>query len=137
VAKQPKGVNGSSVRWIEMRTDQRRGQRFPICERIRYKILGIHPTILGQGTTLNISRSGIQFTTEDRIPVGCLVEVSVNWPATIDGCALNFVARGRVVRSANEWAAIKMEDHELRTRGVRVIPDARGDGARVPRVVVQ
>jgi hypothetical protein len=100
--------------------DQRRAQRFPICASVHYKILGVRPTILGQGTTVNISSTGIQFTTEDRIPIGRSVEVSVDWPATIDGCALKLLAWGGVVRSADDWAAIQIEHHEFRTRGTRL-----------------
>jgi hypothetical protein len=87
---------------------------------MQYVILGARPTILGKGTTLNISRTGIQFTTADRIPIGCSVEVSVDWPATIDGCALKFLAWGEVVRSAQDWAAMQMDFHEFRTRGTRL-----------------
>jgi hypothetical protein len=131
---------------------ERRGaQRFPICASVHYKVLGMRPTILRQGATVNISSAGIQFTTEDRIPIGCSVEVSVDWPATIDGCALSLLAWGEVVRSADDWAAMQIESHEFRTRGTRLAgealsgptsspitqPDARRDRAREPRVPVR
>jgi hypothetical protein len=108
------------LRLLQDQKDQRRGRRFPIREPMHYVILGANPTILGKGNTLNISSTGIQFTTEDRIPIGCSVEVSMDWPATIDGCALKFVARGEVVRSADNWAAMKIERHEFRTRSTRL-----------------
>ena len=97
--------------------DRRRGKRFPIRESMHYKVLGISPGVLGgPGRTVDFSSTGIQFTTDHRIPVGCLIEVAVDWPAEIDGCALKFVARGSVVRSADEWAAMRIEHHEFRTR---------------------
>jgi len=52
------------------------------------------------GKTLNIGSGGILFTTEETLPMGRQVEVSVNWPARLDGaCPLQFVVVGRVVRS--------------------------------------
>lgn len=97
--------------------DRRRGKRFPIRESMHYKILGAFSAIPGgTGTTLNFSSTGIQFTTEHHVAVGCSIEVAVDWPAAIDGCALKFVAWGSVVRSSDQWAAMKIEHHEFRTR---------------------
>jgi hypothetical protein len=46
-----------------------------------------------------------------------MVELSVNWPARLDGtCALKFVALGRVVRSEANRAAVRIERYEFRTR---------------------
>jgi hypothetical protein len=46
------------------------------------------------------------------------VELSVTWPALLEGkCPLQFVATGRVVRSENNRAAVKIERYEFRTRG--------------------
>jgi hypothetical protein len=60
---------------------------------------------------------GILFTTEERLPTGRLVELSVTWPARLDGtCPLKMVARGRVVRSDDSKAAVRIERYEFRTR---------------------
>jgi hypothetical protein len=60
---------------------------------------------------------GILFTTEEKLPLGRMVEVSVNWPARLDGiCALQFVATGRVVRTDGHRAAVRIERYEFRTR---------------------
>jgi hypothetical protein len=73
--------------------------------------------ISGSGSTLNIGSGGILFTTEERLPVGRMVELSVNWPAKLDGvCPLQFVATGRVVRSEPQRAAVRIERYEFRTR---------------------
>jgi hypothetical protein len=62
---------------------------------------------------------GILFTTEDRLPVGRTVELSVNWPARLDGtCPLQFVATGRVVRSEDSRAAVRIDRYEFKTRRV-------------------
>jgi len=79
--------------------------------------------ISGSGTTLNIGSGGILFTTEDRLPVGRTVELSVNWPARLDGtCPLQFVATGRVVRSEQNRAAVRIERYEFKTRSANGCP---------------
>jgi hypothetical protein len=72
---------------------------------------------IGTGKTLNIGSGGVLFTTEDELPLGRTVELSVNWPARLDGtCPLKFVAVGRVVRTEAVIAAVRIERYEFRTR---------------------
>jgi hypothetical protein len=74
--------------------------------------------VSGSGTTLNIGSSGILFTTEEKLPLGRTVELSVNWPARLGGtCPLKFVAIGRVVRSEDHRAAVRIDRYEFKTRG--------------------
>jgi hypothetical protein len=69
---------------------------------------------------LNISSGGVLFTTEGKLPADCLVELSVNWPARLDGtCALQLVAIGRVVRVEPRAAAVRIEKYEFKTRRAR------------------
>ncbi len=98
---------------------ERRGtNRFPLCEDVKYKMLHGKILIAGSGKTLNIGSGGVLFTTEQRLPMGRMVELSVNWPARLDGtCALKFVATGRVIRSEDDQAALRIERYEFRTRG--------------------
>jgi hypothetical protein len=52
--------------------------------------------------------------------VGRTVEVAVNWPAKLGGtCPLKFVAIGRVVRSTDTNAAVRIQRYEFRTRSVK------------------
>ena len=49
---------------------------------------------------------------------GRRIELSINWPAQLDNkCALKLVARGRVVRSQPDCAALEILQHEFRTKG--------------------
>ena len=81
---------------------------------------------MGSGTTLNMGSRGILFTTEERLALGRMVELSVNWPARLDGvCPLQFVATGRVVRSESDNAAVRIERYEFKTRSSQVY-SARG-----------
>jgi len=115
--------------------NRRRGERFPILAAVFYKVLGKGSVAAcGTGTTLNFSTGGIQFTTEGNLPVASLVEISVDWPAELDGhCALKFVGSGRVVRSERNRAAVKIEHYEFRTRGkLRQPKNTSADGGVRP-----
>jgi hypothetical protein len=84
-------------------------------------------SVNGIGTTLNIGSGGILFTTEEKLPVGRLVELSVNWPARLDGiCPLQFVATGRVVRSEAKRAAVRIERYEFKTRRAKLAAAVAG-----------
>ena len=108
---------------------ERRGtNRFPVREDARYRIVQARAAkVSGVGTTLNIGSGGILFTTEDKLPIGRLVELSVNWPARLDGvCPLQFVATGRVVRSEGQRAAVRIERYEFKTRSMNTLTAGAG-----------
>jgi len=66
---------------------------------------------------------GILFTTQERLPLGRLVEVAVNWPVRLGGaCPLQFVAVGKVVRSEATKAAVQIMRYEFKTRAVTEWP---------------
>ena len=97
--------------------DRRRTTRFPVCEELRYRVLHKSSPVSGVGKTLNIGSGGILFSTEQKLPLGRTVELSVNWPVRLDGtCPLKFVAIGRVVRADSQYAAVRIERYEFRTR---------------------
>jgi hypothetical protein len=105
---------------------ERRGsKRFAIEQEVLYKILD-HRVALpesGAGKTLDISSGGVLFETVQRLRSGKRVELSVNWPAQLDGgCPLKFVAVGRVVRAEEARAAMHIEQYEFRTRRSRELP---------------
>jgi hypothetical protein len=101
--------------------NRRAAVRFPVQEEVTYRL--VHSKALrvsGTGMTLNFASGGILFTTHEKLPVGRMVELSVNWPARLDGtCPLKFVATGRIVRSENDRAAVQIDRYEFRTRGTR------------------
>lgn len=109
-------------------SEERRGaSRFPLQEPLFYRVIQARsdrPT--GMGRTLDMSSSGICFTTETALPPGKMVEISVEWPAQLDGvCPLKFVAVGRVVRADSTVAAMRIERYEFRTRGAATLAGAR------------
>src|SRR5690242_9553216 len=102
-------------------SERRATSRFPLREEVKYKVLHTKALeTIGSGQTLNIGSGGILFTTDERLPVGRMVELSVNWPARLDGtCPLQFVATGRVIRAEVDKAAVRIERYEFRTRGAK------------------
>ena len=103
---------------------ERRGtNRFPVQQDVRYRVIqSRNANTTGCGTTLNMGSSGILFTTDEKLALGRMVEVSVNWPAKLDGsCPLQFVATGRVVRSESDKAAVRIERYEFKTRSTQTV----------------
>src|SRR5262249_14289314 len=99
---------------------ERRGKRrFQIEQEIRYKMLyGQRIAETGTGKTLNISSSGVWFTTENMLTIGMPVEVSMNWPVLLnETCPMKLMIYGCVVRSNERGAAVAIERYEFRTQG--------------------
>ncbi len=99
-------------------TERRKSSRFPIERELRYKTLNQRSEILaGNGKTLNISSSGVLFTSDHDLPVGTRLEVSISWPAQLnEKCLLNLVARGRITRHAKDQLALQIQQYEFRTQ---------------------
>jgi hypothetical protein len=109
----------AEIRAGEQAVVERRGSnRFLVQEELRYRAVdSAADKVFGVGRTLDMSSSGILFTSDGSLQPGRTIELSVNWPARLDGrCALKLVAVGRVVRSGNRCTAIRIDRYEFRTR---------------------
>ena len=97
--------------------ERRKAVRYPVERGVHYKVFSsVGSEIEGTGTSLNISSSGVLFTTDQALPVGSSIEVAVSWLAMLTLEAnLWLVAIGRVVRSDKGTAAMKISQYELRT----------------------
>jgi hypothetical protein len=98
-------------------TDRRHSDRFPIEREVRYRVLSKRSAEeAGDGKTINISSSGVLFTSEHLLLPGRRLEISISWPAQLNNqCALKLVARGRVVRFEDGRAAMEIQQYEFRT----------------------
>lgn len=107
-------------------SDRRHSDRFPIERGVRFRVLnkrGGEET--GDGKTLNISSSGVLFTSEHMLLPGRRLELSISWPVQLnDLIPLKLVARGRVVRFEEGQAAIEIQQYEFRTQGNAVAAKA-------------
>jgi hypothetical protein len=102
--------------------DRRLNQRYPIRIPLHYKLLHRGKVVkTGQGRTLNLSSSGALFECGAALPKGLRVELSVAWPARIDGkVGLSFVACGKTVRTTGHGIAVAYSKHCFRTRRLSV-----------------
>jgi len=98
--------------------DRRHSDRFPIEREVRYRVLSKRSgEEAGEGRTINISSSGVLFTSAHILLPGKRMELSISWPAQLDNkCALKLVAKGRVVRFERGLAAIEIQQYEFRTQ---------------------
>ena len=105
---------------------RRSADRFPMDREIRYRVLerkSSEPFHLGK--TINMSSNGVLFTTDQFLNPGRYLEVSINWPAQLDSkVALKLVARGRVVRTNQNGAAVQIHQYEFRTQAPQGVPAA-------------
>ncbi len=106
--------------------DRRSTDRFPIESELRYKVVEDRGgQEAGVGRTLNMSSSGVLFTSETLLPVGRRVELSVDWPAQLnETCGLKLVALGRIVRSSAEATAMRIDKYDFRTRATARVKTA-------------
>src|SRR5262249_17293285 len=97
-------------------TDRRRSERMLIDRDVAYRVLNLNqPDGDNRGKTLNMSSSGVLFTTHQALVPGKRLELSIDWPVQLDNkCALKLVARGRVVRFEGDRAALEILQHEFR-----------------------
>lgn len=103
---------------VKPTVERRSSGRFPIEREVRYKIVEGKTVVLGTGRTVDISSSGIRFTTEHALKEGKRLELSVSWPAQLNNnCPLKLVALGRVVRAEGNVASLAIEKYEFRTQG--------------------
>ncbi|HML17435.1 MAG TPA: PilZ domain-containing protein [Bryobacteraceae bacterium] len=101
--------------------ERRNAERMSIEREVQYRVLNRKDgDAEALGKTLNISSSGVLFTTQHMLPPGRRMELSISWPAQLDNkCALKLVARGRVVRFEGDRVALEIMQHEFRTRSSR------------------
>ncbi len=97
--------------------DRRTADRFPIEREVRYKILSKKAAEeAGSGQTVNMSSTGILFTTDQVLLPGKRLELAVNWPAQLNNATpLKLVAKGRVIRTEGGKAAMEIQQYEFRT----------------------
>src|SRR5690242_7866913 len=113
-------MSNKILRHMDITDERRASNRLPIESDVRYRVLGKDrsSTQVGMGKTINISGSGVLFTTESALPEGERVELSISWPAQLNNTVpLKLVAMGRLVRTDETQAAISIERYEFKTCG--------------------
>ncbi|HEY1337173.1 MAG TPA: PilZ domain-containing protein [Bryobacteraceae bacterium] len=100
--------------------NRRSSHRYAVDAEVQYKVLSGRTTLTsGHGRTINISSSGILFTAAEALPRGNTIELSIAWPARLDGrTPMQLRVRGSLTRVHGNCAAVRIQQYEFHTRGV-------------------
>ena len=135
----PEGaINDAEASPPEAKLVDRRGSiRYPVRHDLQYWLVDRGAgKLAGAGRTLDMSSTGIRFSTQVPIQLGRVVAVSVDWPARLEGtCLLKLVAAGRVVRTDGLRVAMRIRRYEFRIRGSGLAPSSNPPPIpiRIPR----
>jgi len=92
--------------------------RFPIQRALHYRTLNRRAEIVeADGETLNISSTGILFTSDHQLPIGTRLEMRIEWPTEVNekGFSRVMVVRGRVIREhAKGIFALRIKQYKFR-----------------------
>ena len=99
--------------------DRRSAVRYAITLSLRYVVQNPHGVAeTGSGHTLDLSSSGLRFTTEKPLEPGAKVDLFIDWPAPLDGgVQLQLTTSGTVVRSDATSTALRIQRHGFKTKG--------------------
>jgi PilZ domain-containing protein len=93
----------------ERRSRQRYPIRMPLFCRVLHK--GFTTTL---GETINMSSSGLLFSTNEPVPAHATLELYIEWPAASrDGGLLKLEVFAKTVRSEGNLVAAEMRSHRL------------------------
>jgi hypothetical protein len=97
--------------------ERRSRARFPLQLEVKFTAQRTTPCFSGAGRTVNISSTGFLIASEQRIPAGTWLDVTLEWPWLLDGVTpLQLAARCMVVRSNASGFAVLLASHQFRTR---------------------
>jgi hypothetical protein len=98
--------------------ERRASARFPLTLEVRYSVShqGV-PVETGSGRMIDMSSSGLRFTADRPLLAGLRLDVSIDWPALLEGgIQLQLIATGVVVWTRGTETALRIQRHEFRTR---------------------
>ncbi len=99
--------------------NRRASARFPLQHEVRYSLILTQgrEQPLGSGRTVNISSSGILFTTDQILFPGNKLKLEIAWPAQLEGrISLKLVVFGQVIRFEQGRGAVAIDRYEFRTQ---------------------
>ncbi len=104
--------------------------QYPVAMEMKYKTR-TRTSRVGLGKTRWMSNRDVTFTTDQAIPQGTLLEISIAWPALLnDRVALQLVVEAEIVRCQESEMTARILKHHFRTRG----PWQREESVRQPLV---
>jgi hypothetical protein len=116
-------------------SERRASVRYPVDLEVRYSVEGRgEPVETGSGRTIDLSSSGLSFSTGGPLSIGQKLDVSIDWPVALDrGLQLQVLVSGVVVRISGALIALRIERHEFRTRraGTGGVTGQESDGEAI------
>lgn len=106
---------------INLKHERRVDRRYPLAAEVAYRIAGYRGQAkTGYGRSIDVSRSSVFFSTEEPVPVGTLIELSLPWPARLYGTTdLSFVVTGTTFHVRGDCVAVRIHRYDFRTRSSR------------------
>ena len=102
--------------------ERRAKRRFPLPLEVTYKLLR-KGRQSGTGRILDMSSTGVRFTTNTALALGAAVELTVAWPALLNGAvSLKLILEGHVVRASDGEAAATVTRLEFYTHRQHALP---------------
>ena len=97
---------------------QRAESRYPVVAELSYRVIRKHVAAeTGRGRTVNISSNGILIETDQALPPGLRVELSIAWPVRLHNVTpLQLCVKARTIRAEGRLTALKIFRHDFRTR---------------------
>jgi len=104
----------------DLSPERRASTRFPLTLEVRYAVSGRRaPLETGSGRTIDLSSSGLSFNADRPLLTGQTLDLSIDWPALLNGgVQLQLIMSGVVVRTDGTATALQIQRHEFRTRRV-------------------
>ena len=101
--------------------ERRASTRYPVILEIQYTTLeGNGPVRVGTGRTIDLSSSGISFTSDTPLLTGQRIKASIDWPVMLNGnVRLQLIVSGVVARAEGTKIAMQIEGHDFRTCSIR------------------
>ena len=101
--------------------DRRANLRYPLILEVRYSVSRRRSTIdAGVGQLIDLSSSGLRFVAQSVLKPRLKLDIAIDWPVLLDGrVQLQLIVTGVVVWSSATETALKIEQHDFRTRSVR------------------
>src|SRR6266542_946595 len=122
--------DGKAEERIELiRGERRSNRRYETELDLQYELLeGGRVVRRGAGTTSDLSSGGLSFRTDDVLPAGRKVRLSISWPSILPNVApVELAVGGRVIRSHGQCTAVQADSYEFRSCGVSALARAAGD----------
>jgi hypothetical protein len=101
----------------------RRAIRFPIHSEVLWTMKGARSQpISGKGVSVDFSSTGLAFKCTVPLPVGKRLDLSVDWPAMLDGrLPMKLSLRGKIVRVQDGVVSVEILAKEFRTARAKAL----------------